>query len=87
MAAPAAELVERKVLMCLGTALICLACVGAQLPWVLDKATAFAEKQFGPSAVYGKPCGRGACTRMREFWLIYAAHLQYTITNLPIVPK
>ena len=40
MAAPAAGLVEMKVPMCLGVALICLACVRTRLPWVLDKVTA-----------------------------------------------
>ena len=37
-----------------GVALVCLAYVGAWLPWVLDKVAEPAEKQFGPSAVYGK---------------------------------
>ena len=48
------SLVEILVLMCFGAVLICLACVSTRLPWVLDKATASVEKQFGPSAVYGK---------------------------------
>ena len=39
VATPAAGLVKMKVLLCLGVALICLACV---------------SKQFGPFAVYGK---------------------------------
>ena len=54
MAAPAAGLVEMKVPVCLGVVLICLACVGTWLPWILDKVTASVEKEFGPSAVYGK---------------------------------
>ena len=54
VAAPAAGLVEMEVLVCLGVVLICLACVSTRLPWVLDKATASVEKQFGPSAVGGK---------------------------------
>ena len=54
VAAPATGLVETEVLMCLGVALICLACVSTRLPWVLDEVTASVEKQFGPSAVYGK---------------------------------
>ena len=54
MAAPAAGLVEMEVPMCLGVVLICLACVSTRLPWVLDKATAPVEKQFGLSAVHGK---------------------------------
>ena len=43
-----------EVPMCLGVVLICFTCVSTRLPWVLDKATAPAEKQLGPSAVYGK---------------------------------
>ena len=39
---------------CLGVVLICFASVNTRLPWVLDKVTASVEKQFGPSAVYGK---------------------------------
>ena len=54
LATPTAVLVEMEVLMCLGAALICPACVSTRLPWVLDKVTASVEKQFGPSAVYGK---------------------------------
>ena len=54
MTAPAAGLVDMDVLMCIGVDIICLACASKRLPWVLDKATASAEKQFGPSAVYGK---------------------------------
>ena len=33
--------------MCLGVALICLACVSTRLPWVLDKFMKSVEKQFG----------------------------------------
>ena len=44
VAAPAAGLVEMEVAMWLGVVLICLACVSARLPWVLDKATAYFEK-------------------------------------------
>ena len=54
MAAHAAGLVEMEVLVGLGVALICLACVSARLPWVLGKVTASVEKVPGPSAVYGK---------------------------------
>ena len=54
VAAPAAGLVEMAVLICLGVVLICLACVSTRLPWALDKVTASVEKEFGPSAVYGK---------------------------------
>ena len=54
MAAPAAGLVEIEVPVCLSAVLICLACVSTRLPWVLDKVTESLEKQFGPSAVYGK---------------------------------
>ena len=54
VAAPATGLVEIKVLVCLGVALICLACVSTRLPWVLDKIATSVEKQLGPSAVYGK---------------------------------
>ena len=43
-----------KVFVCLGVVLICLACVSTRLPWVLDKVTVSFEKEFGPSAVYGK---------------------------------
>ena len=51
VAAPAADLVEMKVPMCLGVVLVCLACVSTRLPWVLEKVTAPAERQFGSSAV------------------------------------
>ena len=34
VATPAAGLVKMKVLVCLGVALICLACVGTRLSWV-----------------------------------------------------
>ena len=54
VAAPDAGLVEMEVLMCLGAVLICLACVSTRLPWVLGKAAPSVEKQFVPSAVYGK---------------------------------
>ena len=54
VATPAAGLVKMIVLVFLGVVLICLACVGARLPWVLDKVAASIEKQFCPSAVYGK---------------------------------
>ena len=54
VAAPAAGQGEMEVLMCLGVVLICLACVCTRLPWVLDKVATSVEKQFGPSAVYGK---------------------------------
>ena len=54
VATPAAGLVKMKVLVCLGVVLICLACVSTRLSWVLDKVATSAEKQFGPSAVYGK---------------------------------
>ena len=54
VSAPAAGLVEMKVLVCLGAVLICLVCVSTRLPWVLEKVAASAEKQFGPSAVYGE---------------------------------
>ena len=47
VAAPAAGLVEMEVAMCLGAVLICLACVSARLPWILDKFTASFEKDFG----------------------------------------
>ena len=36
VATPAAGLVKMKVLVLLGDALICLACVGARLPWVFS---------------------------------------------------
>ena len=55
MAAPAAGLVEFEVLMCLGVALVRLACVGTWLPWVLGEVTAPAKKQFGPSTEHSKP--------------------------------
>ena len=55
VATPAAGPVEMEVAVCLGVVLICPACVSARLTCVLDKATASAEKQFGLSAVYGKP--------------------------------
>ena len=45
VAAPAAGLVEMKVLMCLGVVLICPTCVSTRLPWVLDKAAASVEKE------------------------------------------
>ena len=54
VAAIAAGLVEMEVLMCLGVVLIYLTCVSTRLPWVLVKVAASVEKQFGPSAVYGK---------------------------------
>ena len=54
MAAPAAGLVEMEVRVCLCVDLICLASVSTQLPWVLGKVRASVEKQFGPSADYGK---------------------------------
>ena len=53
-AAPAAGLVEMKAPVCPGFVLICPACVSTRLPWILDKVTESAEKQYGPSAVYGK---------------------------------
>ena len=40
--------------MCLGAVLICLVGASTRLSWVLNKVTASVEKQFGPSAVYGK---------------------------------
>ena len=70
VAIPAAGPVKMKVLVFLGVVLVCLACAGAWLPWVLDKVEAPAEKQFGPSAVYGKSnrapdslCKQFACSR------------------------
>ena len=54
MAAPTAGLVEMEVLVCLGAVLICLTFVSTRLPWVLDKVRLSVEKEFGPSAVYGK---------------------------------
>ena len=54
VATPTAGLVKMEVLVFLGVILICLACVGGQLPWVLDKVAASVEKQFDPPAVYGK---------------------------------
>ena len=54
MAAPAAGLVEIEVPVCLGVVLICLAFVSTRLSWDLDTVTAYVEKEFGPSAVYGK---------------------------------
>ena len=56
VAVPAAGLVEMImiVLVCLGAVLISLAFVSTRLSWVLDKVTASVEKEFGPSAVYGK---------------------------------
>ena len=50
MAAPAAVLMEVKVLVCLGVALICLACVNTLPPRVADKTTASADKQFEPGS-------------------------------------
>ena len=32
-------------------------------------------------------CGRGGCIRMRECWLVHAAHSQYAIPVLPIVTQ
>ena len=54
VAAPAAGQVKMKVSMCPGAVLIYPVCVSTRLPWDLDKAVASVEKQFGPSAVYGK---------------------------------
>ena len=54
MATPAAGLVKIKVLLCLGVVPICLACVSTRLSWVLDKVATSADKEFGPSALYGK---------------------------------
>ena len=54
VATPAAGLVKMEVLVCLGVVLICLACVSTRLSWVLHKVATSVEKQFGPSAVYGK---------------------------------
>ena len=47
----AAGLVEIKVVTCLGAVLVCLACVGIRLSWVLGEDTAPVEKPLGPSAV------------------------------------
>ena len=33
---------------------------------------------------FPRPCGRGACTHMRECWLIRAAHPQYTMPVLSL---
>ena len=54
VAAPAAGLVKMEVPLCLGVVLIFLECASTRLLWVLGKVTASVEKQFGPSAVYGK---------------------------------
>ena len=54
VAAPAAGLVEMGVLMCLGVALIFLACISTRLPRVLDKVTTSVEWNFDPSVVYNK---------------------------------
>ena len=54
VATPAAGLVIMKKLVCLGDVHICLACVITRLSWVLDKVATSAEKQFDPSALYGK---------------------------------
>jgi len=54
VATPAAGLVEMKLLVCLGVVLICLACVSTRLSLVLEKVATSVEKQFSPSAVYGK---------------------------------
>ena len=62
-----------KVSVCLGVVLICLACVSTRLPWILDKATASVEKEFGPSAVYGKS-NRAADSRCKHFFaLVHSA--------------
>ena len=53
----AAGLVEMEVPKCLGAALVCLACVGTRLLWVLNKVAAPVEKRFGPSEVPGKSDG------------------------------
>ena len=54
VATPAAGLVKMEVIEFRGVVLVCLACVGAWLPWVLDKVATYVEKQCGPSALYGK---------------------------------
>ena len=54
VATPSAGPVKMKVLVFRGVVLACLACVGAWLPWVLDKVAEPVEKPFGPSAVHGK---------------------------------
>ena len=54
MTTPAAGLVKMRALVFLGVVLICLACGGARLPWVLYKVAASVERQFGLSAMYGK---------------------------------
>ena len=54
VATPAAGLVKMKVFVFRGIVLICFACVGAWLPWVLNKVAAPVEKPLGPSVVYGK---------------------------------
>ena len=46
VATPAAGLVKIEVLVLLDVVLICLACVGARLPWVLDKIAASVETQW-----------------------------------------
>ena len=54
--------------MCLGAALICPACVSTRLPWVLDKVTAYVEKQFGRENPDGRavaPNGGAAKQRPR----------------------
>ena len=57
VAIPAAGLVKMKVLVFLGVVLICLACVGARLPWVLDEVAA--------SVIYFLKYGHGRATADR----------------------
>ena len=72
VATPAAGLVKMKVLVFPGAVLICLACVGARLPWVVDKVAASVEKQFGPSAVYSKS-NRAANSLCKMLALVHSA--------------
>ena len=75
VATPAAGLVKMKELVFLGVALICLACVGARLPWVLDKVAASVEKKFGPSAVYGKS-NRGADSLCKHLFALVHSYVE-----------
>ena len=73
---PAAGLVKMKALVCLGAVLICLACVSSRLPWVLDEVATSVEKQFGPSAVYGKS-NRAANLLCEHFLLSFIAPISF----------
>ena len=70
------------VFMCLGVALICLACVSTRLPWVLDKVKASAEKQFGPFAVYGNSNRAADLLCKHSLALVHSAVKEFLVAKV-----